>query len=109
TNTTLDRKAVAGHPLASQAGGLSGGRAPNVLAARSDEVVAAFASELGSQIPVIGVGGIASLADAKRKLAAGAVLVQLYSAFIFQGPDLVRRLVEGLAGNGAQEEEFHGS
>ena len=92
TNTTLDRGAVAGHPRAGEAGGLSG--AP--LLARSNEVLAAFSAHLGGRVPLIGVGGIFSRADAESKLRAGASLVQIYTSFIYRGPALVRELAEGL-------------
>lgn len=92
TNTTLDRTAVAGHPRADEAGGLSG----RPLTARSTEVIAAFAAELGGRIPIIGVGGITTPEDAREKLRAGASLVQIYTSFIYQGPALVRDIVAGL-------------
>ena len=92
TNTTLDRDLVAGHPRATEAGGLSGRPEFN----KSTAVLQAFASHLGGQIPIIGVGGIASLADAREKLRAGATLVQVYTAFIYQGPGLIRKLASGL-------------
>ena len=74
-------------------GGLSG--AP--LRARSTAVVARLAQQLGGRVPVIGVGGIASAADAANKLQAGASLVQLYSSLVFKGPGLVGNIVAGLA------------
>jgi dihydroorotate dehydrogenase len=49
------------------------------------------------RLPIIGVGGIASAADAYAKIRAGASLVQLYSALVFEGPGLVRRIKQGLA------------
>lgn len=88
TNTTLDRAPVPGHPHADEAGGLSG---PPALE-RSNHVLAAFADQLDSSIPIIGVGGISSLADARKKIELGASLVQLYTSFIYQGPPLVREL-----------------
>jgi len=94
TNTTLDRTAVAGHRFADEAGGLSG----LPLTARSTEVIAAFAAELGGRIPIIGVGGITTPEDAREKIRAGATLVQIYTAFIYQGPALVRDLILGLRG-----------
>jgi dihydroorotate dehydrogenase len=93
TNTTLERAPVAGHPSAEEAGGLSG--AP--LTKRATEVIAAFHAELGSKVPIIGVGGIMSAADAQEKLAAGATLVQLYTGFIYQGPGLVHEILESLS------------
>jgi len=92
TNTTLDRDRVAGHPRAAEAGGLSG----RPVREKSTATLAAFAAELGSTIPIIGVGGISSLKDAQEKLRAGASLVQIYTSFIYQGPALVRELVRGL-------------
>ena len=92
TNTTLSRAGVEDNPLHREAGGLSG--AP--LREASTRVVAQLARALDGQIPIIGVGGIASLADARQKLDAGASLVQIYSGFIYQGPPLVRQIVEGL-------------
>ncbi len=92
TNTTLDREAVAGHPRAAEAGGLSG--RPEFQ--KSTAVLQAFASHVGGRIPIIGVGGIASLEDAREKLRAGATLVQVYTAFIYQGTGLIRELACGL-------------
>ena len=92
TNTTLDRRAVQGHPRANEAGGLSG----KPLTTRSTEVIAAFSSAFGGRVPIIGVGGISSVEDAQAKLRAGASLVQIYSSFIYQGPALVEELVRKL-------------
>jgi dihydroorotate dehydrogenase len=92
TNTTLDRATVAAHPLAQEAGGLSG--RPEFK--KSTEVLQAFASHLAGRVPIIGVGGISSLDDARAKLRAGASLVQIYTAFIYQGPGLIRWLAREL-------------
>ena len=92
TNTTIDRSAVANHPLQSEAGGLSG--AP--LSHPSTEVIAAFHAELGDKIPIIGVGGILSAADAMAKLDAGATLLQLYTGFIYRGPELIHDILNSL-------------
>lgn len=92
TNTTLDRDPVAGHPRAGEAGGLSG----KPVFRKSTATLAAFASELGGRIPIIGVGGISSVNDAREKLRAGASLVQIYTSFIYQGPRLVRELAREL-------------
>jgi dihydroorotate dehydrogenase len=89
TNTTLDRHAVAGHPRAGEAGGLSG----RPVLEKSTAVLSAFAGHLGKKVAIIGVGGISSVEDAKAKLAAGADLIQIYTSFIYQGPRLVRDLV----------------
>jgi dihydroorotate dehydrogenase len=95
TNTTLDRDKVAGHPRAGEAGGLSG----RPVFEKSTVTLKIFASQLGSRIPIIGVGGISSLEDAKEKIRAGASLVQIYTSFIYQGPKLVKELAKGLAGD----------
>ena len=92
TNTTLDREAVAGHPRAGESGGLSG----RPLFRKSTDTLAAFAAELGGRIPIIGVGGISSVEDAKAKIRAGASLVQIYTSFIYQGPRLVRDIARAL-------------
>jgi dihydroorotate dehydrogenase len=93
TNTTVSRKGVEGLPHADEAGGLSG--AP--VRAASTAVVRKIAGALGGRVPVIGVGGILSAADAHEKLAAGASLVQVYTGLVYRGPGLVRELVRGLA------------
>ena len=90
TNTTIDRNAITGHPLANETGGLSG--AP--VRERSNLVLQAFRMLLKEQIPLIGVGGILSGADAAEKLKAGAALVQVYSGLVFRGPGLVREVLE---------------
>lgn len=93
TNTTIARDAVAGLPNAEEAGGLSG--AP--VRAASTRVIRALAHHLKNEVPIIGVGGILSAADAQEKIDAGASLVQLYSGLIYRGPELVRECVERLA------------
>lgn len=90
TNTTIERAAVTGHPLANETGGLSG--AP--VRERSNLVLQAFRMLLQEQIPIIGVGGIVQGADAAEKLKAGAALVQVYSGLVYRGPGLVREVLE---------------
>jgi dihydroorotate dehydrogenase len=51
----------------------------------------------GGKLPIIGVGGVAGAQDAYAKIRAGASLVQLYTALVFEGPGLVRRIKDGLA------------
>ena len=92
TNTTFSRAGVEGLPHAEETGGLSG--AP--LLARSTAVVAQLREILGGKLPIIAVGGILSGADAAAKIAAGASLVQLYTGFIYRGPELIREAVEAL-------------
>ncbi|NCF33985.1 MAG: quinone-dependent dihydroorotate dehydrogenase [Proteobacteria bacterium] len=92
TNTTLDRSRVQDHPLHEQAGGLSG--AP--LTAVSRAVVRKFRQCLPADLPIIGVGGIGSAEEAQSVLDAGADLLQIYSSFIYQGPNLVRKLTRSM-------------
>lgn len=94
TNTTTSREGIAGLPHAEETGGMSG--AP--LRERSTAVIRQLASALGGRLPIIGVGGILSAADAREKIEAGASLVQLYSGLVFEGPALVSRVARGLAG-----------
>ncbi|WP_411686255.1 quinone-dependent dihydroorotate dehydrogenase [Acinetobacter pseudolwoffii] len=92
TNTTLSREGVEGLAHAEEAGGLSG--AP--VFEKSTACLAAFAEVLKGQIPLIGVGGILSGADAVAKKQAGASLVQVYSGLIYTGPELVKDCVDAL-------------
>jgi dihydroorotate dehydrogenase len=89
TNTTTSRADVEQYPNALETGGLSG--AP--LRERSTRVLKVLAQELKGEIPLIGVGGILSGADAAEKLDAGASLVQVYSGLIYRGPELVNECV----------------
>ncbi len=85
TNTTVSRDGVGDLPHGTESGGLSG--AP--VRSRSTAVVRQLAAELRGALPIIGVGGILSGADAAEKITAGASLVQLYSGLIYRGPALV--------------------
>ncbi len=85
TNTTVAREEIAGHRHAGEMGGLSG----RPLFARSTAVLGKLARALGGRVPLIGVGGILSGADARAKIDAGASLVQVYTGFIYRGPDLI--------------------
>lgn len=89
TNTTLSREGVAGHKLAEEAGGVSG----EPVREASTHVVRVLAEHLQGRLPIIGVGGILSGEDAVEKLQAGASLVQMYSGFIYRGPELVKEAV----------------
>jgi dihydroorotate dehydrogenase len=93
TNTTVSREAVEHLSHGREQGGLSG--AP--LKARATEVVRKLRRALPASVAIIGVGGIASAADAREKLDAGASLVQLYTALVYRGPGLVGEIVRGLA------------
>jgi dihydroorotate dehydrogenase len=93
TNTTIARDAVAGRPHAQETGGLSG----KPVRAASTAIIRKLRGWLDKEIPIIGVGGIHSAADAREKIEAGASLIQLYTGFIYHGPALVRECVEALA------------
>ena len=93
TNTTTARDAVRGHALAGETGGLSG----KPLFSPSTEVLRELAKTIKGNIPIIGVGGIMSGSDAKAKMNAGASLVQIYTGFIYKGPDLIREAVRAIA------------
>jgi dihydroorotate dehydrogenase len=92
TNTTISRESVKGMQHGEEAGGLSG--AP--VRAASDQVIRTLKSRLGNTLPIIGVGGILSGADAREKVMAGASLIQLYSGLIYRGPELVNECAKAL-------------
>ena len=85
TNTTLSREGVANLPHGTETGGLSG--AP--VRDKSTAVIGQLAAELQGALPIIGVGGVLSGADAAEKITAGASLVQIYSGLIYRGPELI--------------------
>lgn len=93
TNTTISRDGVEGSIHAHETGGLSG--AP--VRDKSTRVIALLAGALGGKLPIIGVGGILNGEDAVEKIAAGASLVQVYSGFIYRGPELIREAAEAVA------------
>src|SRR4029077_14516029 len=93
-NTTVARPATLKSPARNAPGGLSG----KPLFAPSTACLAAMYRFTDGRIPIVGCGGIASGADAYAKIRAGASLVQLYSALVFQGPGLVERIKRDLAG-----------
>ncbi len=91
TNTTLSRDGVASHH-AKEAGGLSG--AP--LRERSNRILSRIRFVVGPEVPIIGVGGVSTLEDVLAKLEAGADLVSLYTAMIYEGPFLAQKLAREL-------------
>jgi len=91
SNTTISRPELRSHH-AGEAGGLSG--AP--LKSLATQRVRDFRKATGGAMPLIGVGGIASAEDAWERIKAGASLVQLYSAMVYEGPGLGARIVRGL-------------
>lgn len=92
-NTTLSRPPTLRSLRREEAGGLSG--AP--LTSLATQVLRQTAIRVERQFPLIGCGGVGSGADAYAKIRAGATLVQLYSAMVFEGPPLVRRIKDELA------------
>lgn len=95
TNTTIAREPLTADPKRIEeigAGGLSGAPLKN----RSTEVIRYISKKTGGKLPIIGVGGIMSADDALEKLEAGASLIQLYSGFIYEGPGLIRQILNRL-------------
>ena len=91
SNTTLARDGLLS-AFAKQAGGLSG----KPMLERSTRCLKTFHQMSGGKIPLIGVGGIHDAASARTKFDAGACLVQLYTALVYQGPTLLREICNGL-------------
>jgi dihydroorotate dehydrogenase len=92
TNTTVSRLAVQDDPQARESGGLSG--AP--LMDKATAVLRMLRTRLPASIPLIGVGGVLSGADAAQKMAAGASLVQLYTGLVYRGPSLIAESVDAM-------------
>jgi dihydroorotate dehydrogenase len=93
TNTTTDHASVAGLRHAEESGGLSG----RPLRDKAIDALRVLAAEIAGALPIIGVGGIMSGADARERIAAGATLVQIYTGLIYKGPELVAEIAEALA------------
>jgi dihydroorotate dehydrogenase len=91
-NTTVSRPALRSR-YAGEAGGLSG----RPLKPLALEALRQFRRASGSEIPLVGVGGIENADDAWDRIRAGASLVQLYSAMVYEGPGIARRIARGLA------------
>jgi dihydroorotate dehydrogenase len=95
TNTTITRAGLATDELKVEkigAGGLSG----KPIRERSTEIIEYIAEKTNGELPIIGVGGIMSAADAIEKIKAGASLIQIYTGFIYEGPGLVKKINEAL-------------
>jgi dihydroorotate dehydrogenase len=96
TNTTVAREGLTSSPdavSATGAGGLSG----PPLRARATAVVGRVWRRTDGRVPVLGVGGVTTAEDAWEKVRAGASLVQVYTALVYEGPSLARALCEGLS------------
>jgi dihydroorotate dehydrogenase len=92
SNTTVSRPANLAWPRASETGGLSG----RPLFDLSTHMLSETYQRVERQFPLIGVGGVDGPEAALAKLEAGATLVQLYSALVFDGPELITRIKGGL-------------
>ena len=92
TNTTIDRDTVRGARHAEESGGLSG----KPLFDKATAVLRGMAKRLGNKVPLVGVGGILSGADASEKIACGASLVQFYTGMVYKGPALIAESVEAI-------------
>jgi len=94
SNTTITRPDTLQSTRADEAGGLSG----KPLFAPSTELLREFYRAIGGETPLIGVGGVSSPQDAYEKIRAGASLVQLYTAMVYEGPGLPARILRALPG-----------
>jgi dihydroorotate dehydrogenase len=92
SNTTVSRPALKSR-YASEAGGLSG----KPLKPLALDALRKFRGASGGEIPLIGVGGIANADDAWERIRAGASLIQLYTAMVYEGPGIAKRIARGLA------------
>jgi dihydroorotate dehydrogenase len=92
SNTTVSRP-----PLKSRHANEGGGLSGEPLKSLASEALRAFRNASGGEVPLIAVGGITTADDAWERITAGASLVQLYSAMVFEGPEIGRRIADGLA------------
>ncbi len=99
TNTTISRDelktkiiAKTGKLVTEEAGGISG--AP--LTQRATEIIKFIWQETQGKLPIIGVGGIFTVEDAWDKITAGASLIQVYTGWVYQGPGMVKQILQGL-------------
>ncbi|NEQ36776.1 MAG: quinone-dependent dihydroorotate dehydrogenase [Okeania sp. SIO3I5] len=99
TNTTINREGlktkiipVTGKLVTEEAGGISG----TPLTKRSTEIIKFIWQETEGKLPIIGVGGIFTAEDAWDKITAGASLIQLYTGWVYQGPGIIKQILQGL-------------
>jgi dihydroorotate dehydrogenase len=102
TNTTLSRP-VSADPIVRRVYAETGGLSGRPLRARSTELIRHLYRQSGGRVPLVGVGGIFSVADAWEKVLAGACLLQVYTGLVYEGPFLARRIVSGLQARMAAE------
>lgn len=91
SNTTISRP-----PLAARDAGETGGLSGAPLRDLAQQRLRDFRKATGGELPLIGVGGIATAEDAWARIRAGASLVQLYSAMVYEGPGIAKRVVRGI-------------
>lgn len=99
TNTTIKREQLktqvlkqTGKLISEEAGGISG----KPVCERSTEIIRYIWQQTQGEIPIIGVGGIFTAEDAWNKITAGASLVQVYTGWVYEGPGMIRRILQGL-------------
>jgi dihydroorotate dehydrogenase len=109
TNTTIRRDGLktqilpqTGKPISEEPGGISG----LPVQERSTEVIRFIWQQTAGKLPIIGVGGIFTADDAWEKIAAGATLIQVYTGWVYEGPWMVRRILQGLV-NKLEENGFN--
>ncbi|WP_341739553.1 quinone-dependent dihydroorotate dehydrogenase [Microcoleus sp. CAWBG640] len=109
TNTTIRRDGLktqtlreTGKPITEESGGISG----LPVQQRSTEVIRFIWQQTAGKLPIIGVGGIFTADDAWEKIAAGATLIQVYTGWVYEGPWMVRRILQGLL-NKLEENGFN--
>ena len=90
TNTTLKRDGLEAYEESKESGGLSG----YPLQDLSTYVLRELKEVIGDRMPIIGVGGVMDGAWAKEKFEAGASLIQIYSGFIYRGPNLLKEIAD---------------
>ena len=95
TNTTVTRENLTTNPVRVEQIG-SGGLSGKPIRDRSTEIIRYIYRKTGGNLPIIGVGGIMNAADAIEKLRAGALLVQVYTGFIYEGPGIVKKINRAL-------------
>lgn len=89
TNTTVSRDKISGHALATEIGGLSG---PPVRE-RATDIVRLLAAELNGALPIIAAGGVMNAVDAREKIDAGAMLIQIYTGLVYKGASLISEII----------------
>lgn len=110
TNTTIKKQELTtkilpetGKPIVEENGGISG----LPLKERSTEVIRFIYQETGGKLPIIGVGGIFTVEDAWAKITAGASLLEFYTGWIYQGPWIVKEILQGLVKKLAEKNLSH--